>query len=178
MYENKYSNRYAECFTWNILSLRLDGTGLLRTSYFHNPENTSNPLIFFKNGCFSVSYAPLSHKFPCLHEIYDLLSLVSCYNSYTVRQGLHILYADCSSAAWQRMQNLRMFFFVQNDFRQMGTVIVQPMGYRSASWTVTGIQPLRIASRWAGCPRALCFHTACAVNAQTWLNCNTNGTYI
>ena len=26
--------------------------------------------------------------------------------------------------------------------------------------------------QWAGCLQALCFHTVCAVNAQTWLNCN------
>ena len=37
---------------------------------------------------------------------------------------------------------------------------------------------LRIASRRAGYPQALCFHTVCAVNAQTWLNCNQNGTAI
>ena len=31
---------------------------------------------------------------------------------------------------------------------------------------------MKIASRWAGSPQALRFHTACAVNVQTWLDCN------
>ncbi len=34
-----------------------------------------------------------------------------------------------------------------------------------------GIDAIKIASRWAGCPQAPCFHTVCAVNAQTWRNC-------
>lgn len=34
------------------------------------------------------------------------------------------------------------------------------------------IHPLKIASRQAGCPQALCFHAIFAANAQTWLNGN------
>ena len=39
------------------------------------------------------------------------------------------------------------------------------------------MRPLKIVSRWAGCPQALHFHTACAVNAQTWLNGTLNISY-
>ena len=37
--------------------------------------------------------------------------------------------------------------------------------------------PLKIASRWAGCPQVLRFYTVCAVNAQTWMNCNSRLLY-
>ncbi len=49
---------------------------------------------------------------------------------------------------------------------------VQPAGARSYRNS-----PLKIASRWAGCPQVLRFYTVCAVNAQTWMNCNSRLLY-
>ena len=45
-------------------------------------------------------------------------------------------------------------------------------GIRNSSdtFTVTGIRPLKIASRWAVCFQALLYDTVSAVNAQTCLN--------
>ena len=117
--------------------------GLLRTSCSRNPENTSNPLIFLRKMATFRCFA--LHKVINFHASMKFMTF--CRLSHPIIQPTdHI--------------SKRHSFYSRT------------VSYRSASWTVTGIQPLKIASRWAGCPQALCFHTVCAVNAQTWLNCN------
>ena len=50
-------------------------------------------------------------------------------------------------------------------------------GNSSDALTVTRIQPIKIALRWAGCVLYPLFHAVCAVNAQTCLNCYKKYSY-
>ncbi len=70
---------------------------------------------------------------------------------------------EAASAIWGRMLHICASRSVLLDTECTVTPFRQAEPLRT--------QPLKIASRWAGCLPALLLHTVSAVNAQTCLNC-------
>ena len=115
---------------------------MLRISCSRNPENIRNPPIFLRK--------------------------MGAFRCFTLHKG-HINF----HASMKFLTFCRLSHYIRVQLKSKALSHVSQGKQLQLSQLNCNRHPaIENPLRWAGCPQALCFHTVCAVNAQTWLNCN------